>query len=1236
VAAPLAVPTIAPIPEPPRGRTLSTPAAALLILLLSAFAAIPLAQPYLFASDDGHHHLFRLWELDQLVRSGTLYSRWAPDFFYGYGYPLFLYISPLPYYPGVALHALGLGYIDSLKLLFWLALALSGLSMYAFSRQHFGQSGSVLASVLYMYAPYHLLDIYLRGALPELLAFVWFPLVLWAVRGLLRDGSPIYVPLTGLTYGALILTHNISAYLLTLALVPYCAFLWAGRQRSDWIIARDLVASLVLGLSLSAFYALPALLEQDLVHFERLTGDIESHVFPWQTLVSSSPVHDYGIPLWRPIDLPGIRLGLVQGLLLLAGGAVLFARRREVSPLLWREGLWGLLLCGMGLYLMQPSALWFWESFPLAKLVQFPWRLLALLAIPSALLGALLVERLARGLRLPVHCILVALVIFSSLYGLRIINSTLTEDQITRRGHWEYELGYNAIGTSSNREYLPVGVTEDPVPPIADPAALLADSPAAYYRADPSVRAVDLIEDRGIDSRYLVRAESPSTITLNHVFFPGWSARVDGQQEEVAASVPEGLVSLSLPAGEHQIELRFEETPLRAAADLVSLLALAALFGLLIRSRRPTAARAVAAPAAAPARTHGRLPAAVLALALALAWWLYPTPLWADLADGGLFAHEVDHRLRLRTLAVQADGLVTEPLVRAPAGASFRVTLGVRASPGAGFSADETLFLCLTDRRWVHACATRRIGDLLEPDSSVEITTALEVPQPAGLASGAYRLETGVYSNSLQRRLSTTRRLTVPIVRSEPVGLSRPIFIVRTPGDEKASEGLGYQDIQSGSVPTEAGGAVGGPFYVPTDSRERGLFRLPDSPDGDPRSVAAADNLFFDLLWRLGTAPFREYRAGARLRDAQGDTYAYVTRLPLAVREALSFRYEPGDLVRQRISLYVPYETPPSEYTLEVALFASGERLETVAATGTPAAGWIPIDRVRVHPSAIVPGRPAEQVAAARPVALTDEIGIFDFQMAQDPLRPGDTLSLDILWQANAGITRDFRARFELVDAQGTVRQEALSPVGGTGYPTSQWRSEEVIRGQYRLGIPLDAPSGQATVWLSLLSPESPAPVARASLGTVEIRARPRRLEPPEIAQPRSAAIPSVATLLGYNLLVAPPAAQQPGSTAATVVLVWRAAGPTAGSLKVSLQLLDSDGRLLSQHDSLPQGGQAPTTSWQPGEIIEDPHALTVPATTPASGRRLIVVVYDEASGQRLRFADGRDHADIGTLSAGE
>ena len=98
----------------------------------------------------------------------------------------------------------------------------------------------------------------------------------------------------------------------------------------------------------------------------------------------------------------------------------------------------------------------------------------------------------------------------------------------------------------------------------------------------------------------------------------------------------------------------------------------------------------------------------------------------------------------------------------------------------------------------------------------------------------------------------------------------------------------------------------------------------------------------------------------------------------------------------------------------------------------------------------------------------------------------------------------------------------------------------------------------------------------------------------------------------------------RPGETLA-LTLVWRAArGPTADRWKVFTHLLDGASGVVAQRDTEPADNLRPTTSWRPGEQIEDNYGIAIPEDLPPGSYTLEVGMYE---GNKRSLFDG-DHGD--------
>jgi eukaryotic-like serine/threonine-protein kinase len=87
------------------------------------------------------------------------------------------------------------------------------------------------------------------------------------------------------------------------------------------------------------------------------------------------------------------------------------------------------------------------------------------------------------------------------------------------------------------------------------------------------------------------------------------------------------------------------------------------------------------------------------------------------------------------------------------------------------------------------------------------------------------------------------------------------------------------------------------------------------------------------------------------------------------------------------------------------------------------------------------------------------------------------------------------------------------------------------------------------------------------------------------------------------------------------VTLRWRCTAPFSRDYKVFVHLLRQEtGALAAQDDVIPVNGLRPTTSWRPGEIINDPHQIFLPPETRPGNYVMRVGLYDD--GGRLPVVD--------------
>jgi hypothetical protein len=156
-----------------------------------------------------------------------------------------------------------------------------------------------------------------------------------------------------------------------------------------------------------------------------------------------------------------------------------------------------------------------------------------------------------------------------------------------------------------------------------------------------------------------------------------------------------------------------------------------------------------------------------------------------------------------------------------------------------------------------------------------------------------------------------------------------------------------------------------------------------------------------------------------------------------------------------------------------------------------------------------------------------------------------------------------------------------------------------------------------------------------------------RRVKADQIPTPLNADLGDAIELLGYGVANGELAPGSHGwvieSKQGTidVTLYWQARSPLEENYTVFVQLLDSEGRLVTQHDGQPVYGYLPTGDWSPGDIIPDRHRLPLPAGLSRGRYQLIAGMYTLDTLQRLPVrlssaSDTDDHVTLAQLEIGD
>ena len=580
-----------------------------LLLLFSLFAIAPLFQPgYFWGAHDARHSVYFLFEFDRSIQDGVWYPRWSPDFAFGYGYPFFNIYGPLAFYLGEIFHLLGLGFVSAVKAVFACSLLFSGLTMFLFVRRFMGSRAGLLAGLVYIYIPYHIVDVYVRASLAESLALAFLPLNLWLFYETVAAPRLAAVLGAGLSYAGLTLAHNGLTLLFSPLLGIYLIFLvlsraLAGRKRGlSWSkrlpeVARGLVRSslppilgLLLGLGLSAIFWLPMALEFKYVRLDQWMGGYYGYrdhfVYLFQLF---SPFWGYGL------SEPGLEDGLpfqLGAIPVVFGFLSLVALRRVERGELRRLLLFFHLTTVVIIFLMLPASIPLWEVLRLVTFAQFPWRLLTLAIVAlSFLAGSTVVGADSSPEEVsPLAVVALAVLVILGSYAYlmpQIVEPA--EGPVSLQGLMQFQRSAGEMTGSTT--WVHEILTWSPMAQhiVTQDKPLITKVDFGSLPAKRKERIIVGTKGYGTTFEKIVfRARKEGRITFNTFYYPGWHAYLleseEGPIERELKIVPHGTwgkITVTVPEGDHYLLLRFEDTPVRVVGKYVTALSVFIMFAAL-------------------------------------------------------------------------------------------------------------------------------------------------------------------------------------------------------------------------------------------------------------------------------------------------------------------------------------------------------------------------------------------------------------------------------------------------------------------------------------------------------------------------------------------------------------------------------------------------------------------------------------------------------------------------------
>ncbi|OLB39056.1 MAG: hypothetical protein AUH11_05095 [Acidobacteria bacterium 13_2_20CM_57_17] len=501
-------------------------------------------------------------------KEGIFSPRWTEWANHGFGEPRFIFYPPLSWMLGAALSFV-VPWSAVPGFFIVIAQTLAGICSFALARRFLPRNAALFGAACYAANPYALLVVYMRSDFSEQLACALMPLVVLTglqLCGLVENRRRSFsraMAFFALAFAAVWLSNAPAAVITSYSVA--LIFAWAALEKKSMQPLWRGAGGLALGFGLASFYLVPAAYEQRWVNIGQVLSLGLQPADNFLYTMGNDPEHN--VFNW-------IASSVVVLLLVMTGIAAIAALQRTMQGQESddRKKLWRMLLvlCAAAAILMTRQSSFLWLYLPKLRFVQFPWRWMAIVAVPYAYFSA------AAMMRQRVRWIWFALVLIA-------VCGTATV--LVKKTWWDsddipslQEAVANDQGFEGTDEYDPVGDDHTNLPEKSARVQVLPAEESGGHAPEAEIR----IERWTAEERVVrVVSSEPLRVALRLLDYPAWHVEVNRRPVTPQHAETNCEMIVALGTGTERITVRFVRTPDRTLGSAISLLGVLTLLALL-------------------------------------------------------------------------------------------------------------------------------------------------------------------------------------------------------------------------------------------------------------------------------------------------------------------------------------------------------------------------------------------------------------------------------------------------------------------------------------------------------------------------------------------------------------------------------------------------------------------------------------------------------------------------------
>lgn len=516
---------------------------------------------------DGPTHIANIAQVYQGLKEGIFPVRWGEGWA-RYGWPAPIFSQQVTTYFGALVNFLFKDLYLSYNFIVFIGTFLSSILLYIFLRFYVGFYPAIAATFIFHFAPYRIMNVYIRGALPEFWASVFIILTLISLHMALYERKFYGFILLSLSTGFLLLTHPFMFIVSIFLFLPYVT--WLLYRNKKYFIGQSFILFVMtgLGFGIASYFLLPLFLEIKYLYY----GSTNNH-FATGHFLSMKNFFTEAWPYFTKNDI-GPRGhyhigGLFEGVLLLISSIVILLKTAKNHSSHTLFIIMTIVSWVYILFMLQLSE-FIYKNFSVLGNIQHPWRMMTgyIIAVSIStgfLLNLVTVKKNLQAFILVVIVFVIGILRIPQLYGKNYTlypekNYFITDD--------------NMHGTQMNTVWM----------------GEVRDYP---YKKNK----IEIIEGQGkiIDLKvgnsyreYKINAKTDVNIVDYTFYFPGWKVYVDGNIKDIQFQDPNyrGVITYQISEGSFSVFSRFERTKPRIFGETFSVVSIFFLIALALLGKR--------------------------------------------------------------------------------------------------------------------------------------------------------------------------------------------------------------------------------------------------------------------------------------------------------------------------------------------------------------------------------------------------------------------------------------------------------------------------------------------------------------------------------------------------------------------------------------------------------------------------------------------------------------------------